>query len=405
MDKSQLTRACYEHKLDKVRALIAAGAPVDASDNGVWRGEAEGCLDGAPYYTPLGEACRSGYGAVAVQSQIVAALLDAGAPVDQLNYRNETAFHFACQGGRAEIIRQVAAAGADITRVGCLGNGVDALVNSHSPDEPGSHKVAGLQAILELGVDPRRPGAFGRGFVENTGDYTGNLVSRSRGDKVRGRAMLELMELVGERYPQWVELSDWLERHRAAHLKGDAKARKAKERIDKLRASVGGAGFEKKAVRALGKKAEGRFDDLRRLTNGLLMAPEVVAHEAWPRLVRALLELTVSYGDLTEDSYGVRLTVDQMDDDEGGALDFYGDERLSTAEHCLVACRARGAAGREDYTALVREIFDTKVERIGHMSFGDEEAVALIAHLDELGHPEAAELREHARRCFPFAPW
>ena len=403
MHKSELTSACYNHKIDEVERLIASGAAVDASDNGLWHGDSEGCIDGAPYYTPLGEAARSDYGSVDVQLRILEALLDAGAPVDQLNYRGETAFHFACQLGRAETIRFLAEAGADVHLVGCLGNGVNALVNSYAPDEPGGRKVEAMRAVLALGVDPRTPDPWGRDLVDDTNDYTGNLTSRSRSAKARGRAVLELMELVGEAHPGWEKLEAWLEAHRAAYLQGDAKARKAAEKLAKLRAAVGSKGFEKKVARAIGKSPADRYDDLARLTKGVLCAPEVVADPSWADLVRTLLALTVDYGDLTEDIYGQRLSIDEMDEDEGGSLDMYGDERLSTVEHCLVACRAPGASAREDYVELVREICETKHARIGTMSFGDDEAAALVKQLRDQQHPAADELAAVARRSFPFA--
>ena len=103
--------------------------------------------------------------------------------------------------------------------------------------------------------------------------------------------------------------------------------------------------------------------------------------------------------------YGTSLTIDQMDDDEGGAMDLYADERMSTVELCLLACRAPGASERDDFVDLVREICTTKDERVSNLSFGDAEAVALIRDLEQQGHPQAAALREHARRCFPYGAW
>ncbi|MFN3199567.1 MAG: ankyrin repeat domain-containing protein [Bradymonadia bacterium] len=403
MSKSPLTRACYDHDLEKVRALIAQGAPVDASDNEVWSDTAEGCLSGAPYYTPLGEACRSTYGDIETQSAIVAALLEAGAPVNQRNYRNETALHFACQSGRAEIIRQIATADADLTAVGCLGNAVSALVTHMDLDEPSGQRVGALRVLLALGADPRLPDAWGKDLVRSMGDFTGWLTSRSRHEKARGVAALERMEVVADAVGDYPALNEWLETHRAAQLQGDAKLRKVYEKLDKLRAAASEKGFDKKFARAIGKSIVGRYEDLARLTKHVLMAPEVVAHPDWATLVCALLERTMSYGDVTEETYGQRLTLDQMEDDEGGALDYYADEHLSTVEHCLVACRAEGAWSRSDFGDLVREIAETKYARIGYMSFGDEEAVALAAHLDTVGSPDAESLRADLRKGFPFA--
>lgn len=410
MKKSKLTIAAYAQDLAQVEQLLAEGACPDGSENEVWHGDSTDCLNGAPYYTPLGEACRNSSspredGTVEEQLQVISSLLAAGAQVDLRNYRNETAFHFACQVGRAEVIRLIADAGANLAAVGCLGNGINALINSYSPDKPGGVKVKGLCALIALGVDPHPLNAWGQGLVEKAGDYSGNLTSRSRSEKLSGRAKLELMELLGEHHSDWTELQEWLKLHRAANLKGDAKQRKAQERIAKLRSQTEEPGFEKKVLRAIGKTATGKFDQLRGLTKGLLIDPAVVAHESWSRLLRHLLSLTASYSDVTEDTYGERLDIEQMDQDEGSALDFYGDEQLSTIEHCLMACRAPGAGDRSDFANLVREICETKFRQIGHMSYGDQEAVALIQQLNEIQHADIDELRTIAHKCFPHAAW
>lgn len=408
MSKSALTTACYASKPERVRALIAQGAAVDGSDNEVWRGEAEGCLDGAPYYTPLGEACRSSEGSEADALAIVEALLAAGAPVDGLNYRTETPLHFAAQAGRAAVIRRLIEAGADIGAVGCMGDAIMVLMTYYTPDAPGGPKVEALRALLEAGADPRKPDAFGRGLIEQVGDGPiEGLRSRSRNDKARGRAMYELMQVIGEHLPDWAPLQAWLARAHDAWLAGDAKARKAHEKRVALlaEAAAGGPGFTRKMRRAIGKQAAGRREELEALVRETLMTPEAVAHPDWADLIAALLELTGDYGDLTEDVYGVRLSIDDMEDDEGGVLDMYADEELSTVELCLLACTAPGAAARADFTPLVKRICETKYARIGYMSFGDDEAEALIAHLHASGHADADALRGVARRCFPFADW
>ncbi len=406
MSKSELTRACYALDPGRVERLVERGAAVDGSDNEIWRGSAEGCLDGAPYYTPLGEACRSREGGEAAALRIVETLLAAGAPVDGLNYRTETPLHFAAQTGRAAVIRRLIEAGADVNAVGCMGNAVLALMTYFAPDEPGGPKVEALQALLEAGADPRQPDAFDRDLLDQIGDGPLDaLKSRRRADKASGRATLELMQIIGDHRPDWEALHDWLARARAARLEGDARARKAQEKIDAVVAALGTPDFEKRARRALGRKAAGRHAELRLWTRGLLMHPAVVADPAWGELVRALLELTVDYGDLTEDVYGERLGLEQMDEDEGGALDDYADEQLSTVELCLLACRAPGAADRGDFADVVRTICETKAARIGAMSFGDDEARALIHHLRAADHPDADALASVARRAFPYADW
>ena len=57
--------------------------------------------------TPLILAAAQG------QTEIVGALLDAGAPVDQADAAGRTALHAACWGGHADAAELLAAAGAD----------------------------------------------------------------------------------------------------------------------------------------------------------------------------------------------------------------------------------------------------------------------------------------------------
>lgn len=84
MERSGLCQAALDGNLEGVKRQIAKSAPLDGEDCGTYDDEAEGCITGAPYYTPLGEAARMGH------LECTRALLDAGAAIDVINYRNET---------------------------------------------------------------------------------------------------------------------------------------------------------------------------------------------------------------------------------------------------------------------------------------------------------------------------
>jgi hypothetical protein len=403
LGKSKLSQASYEHDLAKVRALLRAGAPADGSGDERWHGQARGCIDGAPIYFPLGEACRSEAGPLAVQLEIVDALLRAGAPVDERDHCANTALLHAARQDRPAVLRHLLAAGADRHAVGGDGNAVATALRLFTPDEPGGQKVACLRLLLQAGVDPRGGFPDPDDLLDLVEDPCEDLAARDKDDRLRAQAILELMEVLGEACPDWSALQAWLHRAREAHRRGDARARKLHERLVALGASVGTQAFAKAYARQLGSSSAGRAEELRALTQVVLMAPPVVQQDAWPAWVRALLALTPSYGDLTEDAYGERLDVERLDEDEGGVLDQLSEERRSTVEHCLLACTAPGAAARPDLAALVEDIARTKRARLGSLPYGDDQAAHLALHLQEQGHPEAARLRSALRAAFPSA--
>jgi ankyrin repeat protein len=96
--------AVAQHKYDErtkdvCRLLIDYGAAVDGSASEKYEGDAEGCLTGAPYFTPLITAAKSG------NTDVVDLLIAAGAPVNEVDYRSETAFLLAAQHGHCEILK------------------------------------------------------------------------------------------------------------------------------------------------------------------------------------------------------------------------------------------------------------------------------------------------------------
>ena len=405
MSKSKLSEACYDHDLEEVQDLLAAGTPADGSKEKRWRGDARGCIDNAPYHFPLGEACRSETGPVHRQLQIIDALLQAGADPNERDYCAKTALLHAAGRDRLPVLQRLLDAGADPNVVGGDGNAVATAVRLNTPDEPGGSKPYCLRMLLRKGVDPRGGFPGPDDLLDLVEDPCEDLASRSRDDKLRAQAILELMEVVGEASPDWEALQAWLERARAARLKGDAKARKLLERLEALRGAAQTKGFQATFKKLLGRTSANRYGEFQALTRVVLSAPEVVGWSEWPSLVRSLLSLTPSYGDLTEDAYGERYSLDRMDEDEGGVLDGLADEHRSTVEHCLQACLAPEAADREDFPELVEEIARTKAEKLGARPYGDQQAALLVRELTRRAHPAASRLEAVLRDAFPEAPY
>src|SRR5690348_10672045 len=78
----------------------------------VFTDTAEGCITGAPYSTRLGEAARMG------QVESVRALIDAGADVDVIDYRNETPLLLACLFDQPQSVKLLIERGANVNHAG-----------------------------------------------------------------------------------------------------------------------------------------------------------------------------------------------------------------------------------------------------------------------------------------------
>jgi ankyrin repeat protein len=108
-----LILASYNGSLETTKALLEAGATVDAPDTG--RGN-----------TALMGVAFKGFG------EIVACLLDAGAEVDRRNLAGQTALMMAALFGHGAIVEELIAAGADPALVDVAGNSARSVAAAQS---------------------------------------------------------------------------------------------------------------------------------------------------------------------------------------------------------------------------------------------------------------------------------
>src|SRR5262245_46123856 len=149
MSRSELGDAALNGDLETLRALIAKGALLDGSDGETYDDDTPGCVRGAPYYRPLGEAARMNHPACVV------ALLDAGARIDDVNYTGETALISAVRQDALDTIKILLDRGADVHHVACLGTALAAT-------QPGycTNAIEVGKLLLAKGASPTTTASF-----------------------------------------------------------------------------------------------------------------------------------------------------------------------------------------------------------------------------------------------------
>jgi hypothetical protein len=381
----QLDAAVWDGDLAAVCALL--GAFPDASlangDHGErWHDTAYGCTTGAPFKRPLARAAQRGHLA------IVRELLAAGASIDAVNYRSETALHLAVAGGHRDCIDALLDAGADPNLVACEGS-----VLAHARTKPEL-----IAYLLDRGADPRPVDAFERDAAD--------LIATDEFVPLRDR-VAGLRQVV----ERWPEGDPALARHAEQLLALEAelaskkkRKRRGKDKLAKLLTPEALAAEDWAAkVRAHlptciygadegADKARASAD---RLRARVLASPEAVGHPHWGELLRALVELSPDYREITEDAYGEAFEPDQADEDEGGVIEMFSDDALSTIPDALILLATPAALARADWPELVRATVDAHTQRYGTspvLSFGRDEAEALFASAQVRAHPEAGVL-------------
>ena len=379
--QARLDEAVWEGELAAVRALL--GSPPDASlANGEhgqrWHDTAYGCTTGAPYKRPLARAAGRGHLA------IVADLLAAGASVDAVDYRTETALHHAVGKGQRACVDALLDAGADPSLVACEGS---VLAYARARLELIGH-------LLDRGADPRPVDAFGRDAADLLANPDSDLPLRDR---------VPALRLIVERWPTGEPIPA---RHGERLLALEAelaskKSRKRKrKRTDELAQLLSPATLaaDDWAARVRAHLPERLYGDAQararvdRLRERVLANPEAVAHPGWGEVVRALLELSPSYGEVTEDVYGSARDPDEADDDEGGVIEMFSEDELSTIPDALILLALPTAVARADWAALVRATVEVHADRYGTspvLRLGGDRAEALLASAEVRAHPEA----------------
>lgn len=375
--------ACQEGDLEAVEAFLSQD---DADINGdhlkCYEDEAQGCITGAPYYTPLGESARYGH------VEVVKRLLEAGAVVDRLNYRSETALHQALAAGKTGTAKLLLEAGANPNLAGCLGNGVTSCrLNKDLVD-----------LVLSFGADPTVPDPWGQTTFDA---LVFDIQNPEPGESKRALGILaKLVDVWPQDHLQFEPLKAFVAEASEALM--SAKDRKK---------------LEAKKFRELGRPRDGWVDEILAMLDGDLLEirPTVdllvkhtlswdapVSSPEWPAIVERLIDMTPDYSELTEEVYGERLSVEDMDEDEGGVLDMISDERLCTAEDVFTLLAKPAALARPDYAELFTKMCEVKLERLGHYNGGQDELEELLG-LDGFGaRADADKLRVIAGKAYPF---
>lgn len=383
MSRAELEWACTRGELKKVKALLDQGADVAGMDGELWDKSYAGIV-GNPRFVPLCVAARGGY------DEVVLVLLDNGADIEQQDYQGNTALEHAAESGQLETVKLLLAKGASLHNVNVDGKSILAELLSRSELD-----LAVLRLLAERGA------VASDDLLDR---FAWVLRSRSQDYASYRKAVIQRFGVLREYWTGETKRIDALLKRVDAKFK--LKLERQKQRAKKLRAllepkALKGNIWFTSVKRLLGKSVVGRFEQLAEVCDEVLAHPRAVAHPKWPELVRHLTELTISYGDITEEAYGKRLALDCLQDDEGGVMEDYADQRLSTIELALKVLASSPALEHSAWLELAVHVCRTKRERLGYLSFGDDEVGVLVERAQE--HPRCKELLLEARAAFPFA--
>ncbi len=138
----KLEVAAFEGDIEQVKVMLASGMPVNIK---TWE---DADRVGVPYNTPLSAAVIGGH------ADLIDFLLDAGAPVNEINCKSTTPFIEGVIKGNFEILKKLVAAGADIHQAGEKGNAIFHLFKKNDDAYGESCDKDILKYLLDSGVDP-----------------------------------------------------------------------------------------------------------------------------------------------------------------------------------------------------------------------------------------------------------
>jgi hypothetical protein len=388
-DRSAVCQSALDGNLQGVQHQISIGAPLDGDGCDTYDDKTDGCITGAPYHIPLGEAARMGH------LEVTQALLDAGAPVDGVDYRNETALIMTASADHLKIVELLIARGANVNHVGCLGSALCVVQPGWKPNA-----VAIAKALLAAGASPLAT----ESYTESAVDKWLDEIARGRAEKKVAPKLLELLRLM------LPKAGDQASRVEEGIAKLEAKVGGAKKAASKAGASyavlakANSKTWHADVRAALGsiEKEEGR-DAIEQICKQVLATPTAIAHPAWPLAVLDVLNLSKTYADVTKRTYGKALPVSKMGDDEGSAIDYYADEHLYTFDWVLEVLAQPAATVTPHWPALVGAVCDAKQKAVGTYSFGDDEIAALLAVPEVKWHEQFASVCAAAKAAFPYA--
>jgi hypothetical protein len=135
----------------------------------------------------------------------------------------------------------------------------------------------------------------------------------------------------------------------------------------------------------------------------VLSTPAAVAHPKWPALVKKVIGLSWTYGDVTKVAYGQRLGFDSLEEDEGGAMETLADDHLYTFDWVLTLLATPAAVAHPKWEALLLHLCDAKRKAVSYYSFGDAEVAKLLAQPHVKKHKAYKRIVAAARKAFPYA--
>jgi hypothetical protein len=336
------------------------------------------------------------------QLEAIQVLLKAGAPIEAADYRGDTALIKATTGAQVEAVRALLAAGADPNRGGFMGTPLGRLALASASERT----VEVVGALLESGA---RLDARGRGRSKRQTALERILddVARNGGEPERSRwqreVLLALAPSAGRAEPlirkMVVRIEGSLQRMRKRAAQELAPYTRLASR-DELR-KAGWATRVKQRLRSLDRAAQRREVEL--TCTHILSSPAAIAHPKWSHLIEHVIGLSWTYADVTKRVYGRRLSFDDLEADEGGAMDVYDDDHLYTFDWVLEILAQEAAIAHPRWAALVLQICHAKAEAVSYYSFGDDEIETLLALKSVRAHRSYRKIVRAARSAFPYA--
>jgi hypothetical protein len=163
---------------------------------------------------------------------------------------------------------------------------------------------------------------------------------------------------------------------------------------------IGAAGWTAAVKKKIGPILENR-GAIRRVCQEVLAEPRAIVHKDWPQLVKAVVDASTTFGDVSEKMYGERLKISQIDDDEGDALEYVADEHLYTWDWVLDVLATPSAQAHAKWVELVEYLAEAKRKAVGYITYAPDE---LQAFLDAAAaHPKFPQARRALRKAFPNA--
>lgn len=392
-DKSPLTRGSYDGKLALVKKYIDRGDDVHGNDNQRWFGE--GINSGAPYYTPLGEASRNGH------AKLVRVLLDAGAFVNAKQYTDKSAFQEA-ESGYPEVLEVLLDAGADPSPDLEWGNALATACAGWATDKRSDY-LGTIRCLVQREASALLRPTQEDEVLASFDDLPGLVRSKQTSDRTRAKSLLAHLEALSD---VWPGARSKIDRTLAKCSKAGSTQKKAAKKSEKglqryLSAeALSAPGWEAAIATLIGTEIhEARMPALQELCRVVMTNPAAIAHNAWPSLVKKLMDLTIDYRSYTEEIFGEAI---DPDNDETCTMDGVNDDHMYSVDLVIDLLATEAAFSSKQWSMLFHYACQQKQAKLGYWSFGEDEAEALLAKRDFQKRPDRKKLEAVAKRAWPY---